>query len=303
MAREFGIIKSRFWHSPSVRQLSDDGKVLALYLMTTSHGNIAGVFRCTVGYVADDLCWGSERVSEGFDELSMNGFAYRCGTTDWVWITNHLVENPLANPNQVKSARRLAKGIPHESAWRPRFLKAFGPLLGFLTDESTGAAGTVPERFTNGSRIQRAITDHIPDQESDQETERPPKELPGDLPENEAQPVAEAPAPGEQRGTRLPKGWELTSEFREWAVANMPRWTDDTAEYVAGRFRDFWIAKTGKDATKLDWFATWRNWCKGERVPADKLKPEKSASSDAVREAARQKLFGMRSGGREVIDA
>lgn len=26
------------------------------------------------------------------------------------------------------------------------------------------------------------------------------------------------------------------------------------------RFRDFWIAKAGKDAAKQDWQATWRNW-------------------------------------------
>jgi len=28
----------------------------------------------------------------------------------------------------------------------------------------------------------------------------------------------------------------------------------------AERFRDYWIAKPGKDGVKLDWAATWRNW-------------------------------------------
>jgi hypothetical protein len=28
------------------------------------------------------------------------------------------------------------------------------------------------------------------------------------------------------------------------------------------RFRDYWIAKPGKDGVKLDWQATWRNWCR-----------------------------------------
>lgn len=27
-------------------------------------------------------------------------------------------------------------------------------------------------------------------------------------------------------------------------------------------FRDHWIAKPGADALKLDWSATWRNWCR-----------------------------------------
>lgn len=28
----------------------------------------------------------------------------------------------------------------------------------------------------------------------------------------------------------------------------------------AAKFRDYWIAKSGQSATKLDWSATWRNW-------------------------------------------
>jgi hypothetical protein len=36
------------------------------------------------------------------------------------------------------------------------------------------------------------------------------------------------------------------------------------------KFRDFWRAKTGAAATKRDWDATWRNWCRNEhdRSPA-----------------------------------
>ena len=30
-------------------------------------------------------------------------------------------------------------------------------------------------------------------------------------------------------------------------------------------FRDYWIAKTGNNATKLDWFATWRNWVRNQK--------------------------------------
>lgn len=30
-------------------------------------------------------------------------------------------------------------------------------------------------------------------------------------------------------------------------------------------FRDFWIAKAGKDGRKLDWYATWRNWVRNQK--------------------------------------
>jgi len=33
----------------------------------------------------------------------------------------------------------------------------------------------------------------------------------------------------------------------------------------ADSFRDYWTAKAGKDACKLDWKATWRNWCRNSK--------------------------------------
>lgn len=40
-----------------------------------------------------------------------------------------------------------------------------------------------------------------------------------------------------------------------------PHWTRDTVLAIAGKFRNHWVAKSGKDATKIDWYATWQNWC------------------------------------------
>lgn len=55
----------------------------------------------------------------------------------------------------------------------------------------------------------------------------------------------------------------------------MVAWARDRVPNVDGRvetekFINYWQAKTGKDATKLDWVATWRNWMltAGERTPA-----------------------------------
>lgn len=36
--------------------------------------------------------------------------------------------------------------------------------------------------------------------------------------------------------------------------------TNGRATAELAKFRDFWAAKTGADATKADWQATWRNW-------------------------------------------
>lgn len=58
-------------------------------------------------------------------------------------------------------------------------------------------------------------------------------------------------------GSRLPPDWKPSEDESSWARKERP---DLDIAKQADRFRDYWIAKTGKEATKLDWTATWRNW-------------------------------------------
>jgi len=43
----------------------------------------------------------------------------------------------------------------------------------------------------------------------------------------------------------------------EWARTNAP---GINGKFETDKFIDHWRAKTGRDATKLDWVGTWRNW-------------------------------------------
>ena len=61
-------------------------------------------------------------------------------------------------------------------------------------------------------------------------------------------PPSSTPKPLERaRGSRLPPDWKPEGSFDQGEL---------------DRFRDYWIAKAGKDGIKLDWQATWRNWCR-----------------------------------------
>lgn len=80
-----------------------------------------------------------------------------------------------------------------------------------------------------------------------------------------------------KKGTRLPDDWTLPDECRAWAISKqMP-------EFVvlreAEKFRDFWRSRAGQTAVKLDWAATWRNWCRNwlERNPTAKVEDEQTA--------------------------
>jgi hypothetical protein len=63
-------------------------------------------------------------------------------------------------------------------------------------------------------------------------------------------------------GSRLSAAWALPDDWRHWAAGERP---DLDITLVADEFRDYWAAKTGRDATKADWQATWRNWIRHER--------------------------------------
>jgi len=74
-----------------------------------------------------------------------------------------------------------------------------------------------------------------------------------------------APAPSARstaKGSRLEAGWRPSEELQEWASTERP---DLEIQTSIDSFVDFWKAKTGKDATKLDWDATFRNWIRSQR--------------------------------------
>lgn len=71
-----------------------------------------------------------------------------------------------------------------------------------------------------------------------------------------------------KRGQRLPESWMPTQKTIDDMRAECPT-VDLKAEHR--KFTDYWKAKTGKDATKLDWDATFRNWIRNAR-PSPHLK-------------------------------
>ena len=81
------------------------------------------------------------------------------------------------------------------------------------------------------------------------------------------------------RGSRLALQ-ELPAQWKAWTQENHP--DVDPAETFSV-FRDYWVAKPGKDGRKSDWFATWRNWCRKERPkPKPKTAPAEDWRSDPM---------------------
>ncbi|PIT68585.1 DUF1376 domain-containing protein [Bartonella tribocorum] len=62
------------------------------------------------------------------------------------------------------------------------------------------------------------------------------------------------------RGCRLPDDFEPDYDFA--IEEGLP---PERVKVEIAKFRDYWTAKSGKDATKIDWQATWRNWVRNSK--------------------------------------
>lgn len=68
----------------------------------------------------------------------------------------------------------------------------------------------------------------------------------------------EAKASPKKRGSRLPDDWFLPKAWGDWAVAQ--GYQIEAIKAEAENFRDYWHARAGPTASKLNWEATWRIW-------------------------------------------
>lgn len=94
------------------------------------------------------------------------------------------------------------------------------------------------------------------------------------------------------RGSRLPTDWKIPIEWGQWTCTTFGVSTDRVL-LEADKFKDHWIAKAGKDATKIDWQATWRTWCRRaferyDRAPIARRQSEADLIDDMLHQADKE---------------
>lgn len=114
--RDHGRVSCKVWASEDFQALSEDGRLLWLYELTSPYSNMAGVYRLTNGILLDDLGWGIERVSKGLGELDQCGFSTRCPRTFWLIIHKYLEWNPIKGPKQHEGLVKVVKTLPRGAA-------------------------------------------------------------------------------------------------------------------------------------------------------------------------------------------
>ncbi len=148
-------IATRLWTDEKFRRLSEDGRMLYLYILTSPHSNMAGHYVLPKPYVCYDLGWSEKRLGKPFGELLRNGLVKYCETTDVILVLNYLKYNTIQNGNQAKGANRRVRELPHNSLTDDfltaveRFAEPFRELLANGLPEGFGKSDTETETETD----------------------------------------------------------------------------------------------------------------------------------------------------------
>ena len=101
--------------------------------------------------------------------------------------------------------------------------------------------------------------------------------------------VIHLPTSARTRGIRLPADWTPDERHREWT--RKQGLTTDEIRFTLTIFRNYWIAKTGKDATKTEptgWNRTWQNWVLKE-IREGKVGPNARGRTQPAQKAVGQR--------------
>ena len=146
-------ITPRFWQDSDVRNdWTEDMRLLAIYLMTSPHRNMVGLYYCPLSYIENDLQWKSNRLRMAFDLLSSEAVAFirYDPKAQVVFLVNGLKHDSPSTPKQVTGAVTALRNLPTT----------------YLLNDLCNAAEVLCESLSNAIRVEldcESIAVRIPD--------------------------------------------------------------------------------------------------------------------------------------------
>lgn len=111
--RDYGIVSPQFWVGKTGRTLRGDvhAQLLAVYLMTSPHANMIGVYYCPVDYMAKETGIPIEGASKALQRLVEEGFCTYDHEIEWVFV-HKFAEHQIGVA--LKPGDKRAKGVANE---------------------------------------------------------------------------------------------------------------------------------------------------------------------------------------------
>lgn len=161
MAR-YRKIDPRIWNDEKFRKLTDDGKLIFLFLLTHPHMTMIGAMRASVPGLAAEIGWGLTRFDKAFGEALAKGMVKHDPSACFVSLPRFLKYNPPESPNVVQSWRSVDALLPECETRIACFLAA----KAFAEDLGEAFAKAFAKAFAEG------FDKPCPNQEQEQEQEQ-----------------------------------------------------------------------------------------------------------------------------------
>jgi hypothetical protein len=132
--RDYSKVSGNFWTGKTGRVLRGDHEtqIAALYLMTSNHGNMIGVFHLPVLYLSHETGLSTEGASKALARLSEEGFCTYDEASEVVWVHEaarfQIGATLLPNDKQVKGVQKQYDSLPEgliKSGFFERYAEAF----------------------------------------------------------------------------------------------------------------------------------------------------------------------------------
>jgi len=158
-------IDPRIWNDEKFRSLSDNGKLVFLFLLTHPFMTALGAMRATIPGLAAEMGWKQEAFAKAFQEALSKGMAEHDAEACFVWLPRFLKYNGPESPNVVKAWVSSLDLLPECSLKNKviQDVKAFAKAL------PEAFAKALPEAFAKSMPYQEQ------EQEPKQEQEKKPK--------------------------------------------------------------------------------------------------------------------------------
>ena len=173
--RIYGSIQISFWEGSDIQNLSDQSKLLALYLLTGPHSNMLGCFRLPDGYITEDLKWNDSDVQIAFSQLFEIDFLIRDSSSSWLAIHHFLKWNPIQNPRQGIGIQKLFEFVPKKSMVMKPLINGLLTYGKFLNKEFIDRLHTLQKN--SETLFEDCVADKEQDQDKDKDQEQEKKHI------------------------------------------------------------------------------------------------------------------------------
>jgi hypothetical protein len=116
--RDYGTVASQFWVRGTGKELRGDmeAQIVALYLMTSPHANMIGVFHLPVMYLAHETGLETDAAKAALDRLTAKDFCTYEAESEWIFV-HSFAANQIGE--ELKEGDKRIKGVLNEMSKVP----------------------------------------------------------------------------------------------------------------------------------------------------------------------------------------